>query len=330
MFIFVFVTLPAYDVVRGVWLTFGVAIVPALLKLFEKNEVDVPHEPGQSSSQELPSIRRKTILFKVFDTLAFLAQLSVLFLWLICDILHEEASFAKALLPVALALTSIGWWENYVSENTTFVVLGESIRSLKKDINRCRVILTTVSSFWSLIATLAYITVYFALRNQECVEVLYFQRAEAPGCFGANSTNVMTSAQIDVQMGENPFWIAIVQVLSAGLCYTFVKTACKIMLQHISFSLPLVLVTPVTFLILAGLCFQWHSVVDYFYDLSIMPSLLFWHCDASRGNSSFVDFTASYTSDYYMPIVVAWWLSLVWLTWHVWKPKMERLAKTEK
>ncbi|XP_052081155.1 chitin synthase chs-2-like [Mytilus californianus] len=123
---------------------------------------------------------------------------------------------------------------------------------------------------------------------------------------------------------NDPFWTAILQIFACLLCYTLSKTACKIMLQVASFSLPLMLVAPIMAGVFMSDCESWKSGGQ---TNSIMPEYLQWTCDL-HGIS--YDFLEKLISVYFLPVVIGWWLSFMWVTFHIWIPRVERLVQTER
>ncbi|XP_021365799.1 uncharacterized protein LOC110458439 [Mizuhopecten yessoensis] len=123
---------------------------------------------------------------------------------------------------------------------------------------------------------------------------------------------------------NDPFWISIVQVFSCLLCYTFAKSACKILLQVVSFALPLMLAAPIMLGLFMGNCesFKLNGSTG-----PLMPDYLYWTCDIHGISYDFLD---SLVSDYYLPVTLGWWLSFMWVTFHIWIPRVERLAQTER
>ena len=102
--IFVFQILPNMDTLRGLVLTLGVACVPALLKLIDREE-----EKGRS------------FFTYVGDLVALMIQVSLLLLWPIHFMTRDEWPTEVWALPLSLLLVSCGYWENYVNRYTVAI-----------------------------------------------------------------------------------------------------------------------------------------------------------------------------------------------------------------
>lgn len=305
--IFSFYVLPSIDSIRGLFLCFGVAFVPSLLKLFDSQ--------GESG--------RKFYIF-VADAIALGIQISVLTLWPALSFIRGEKTIESWGIFVSLILISLGWWENYVNKFTRLGKLGEKLKKLKRNIRRMRTKIYVVVSMWKIVLTLLLMTALMSTFNTSCLSVMFFRgNNNATDCphmvYPLYVPNVQGTSYFN-----DPFWVAILQVLSCLFCYTFSKTACKIMLQVVSFSLPLMLVAPIMAGVFMGNCESWKTGGNV---QNIMPDYLFWSCDL-HGIS--YDFLENLISDYLLPIVIAWWLSFMWVTFHIWIPRVERLVQTER
>ena len=303
MCLFAFYVLPSMDPIRGLCLTFGVGVIPAILKLFDRQR-----EKGRAFSVIL------------VDILAVLAQMTILLLWPVRNlIVHEDIELVWT-IPVSLLLISLGWWENYINKFTSMGTIGKRLREFKHKVRRMRTKIYILTSFWKIVLTLGLMTIMMTAGSTSCVKVLYFgedSAADCPHMVSPTGDNIASP-----ELHSDPFWVAAVQVISCLLCYQFSKTACKVMLQIVGFSLPLMLAAP----IMAGLfilnCETWTAKGN-----GLMPSYLYWTCDIHGISSGFLD---SLISDYLIPVSLAWWLSFMWVTFHIWLPRVERLVQTER
>lgn len=136
------------------------------------------------------------------------------------------------------------------------------------------------------------------------------------------------------------------QIISAWLCYVFGKFACRICIQRFSFAFGLILVVPVTLSLLIAAC------GIHFEDRcnganQWLPTYLFWTChripfmspsvgasvlssggvgsDASAGSTIINGFT-----NIHAIMWLVWLMSQAWITVHIWMPRCERLATTDK
>lgn len=303
MCLFAFYALPSMDPIRGLGLTFGVGIVPAMLKLFDQQS-----EKG-----------RKFYVIAA-DILAVVAQITILILWPIRNSIVQEDSELVWTIPVSLFLISLGWWENYINKFTKMGAVGIRLREFKHNVRRMMTKIYIVASFWKIILTLGLMTIMMSAGSSSCAKVLYFGAdfaLDCPHLVNPAGDNIDSEA-----LHRDPFWVAAVQVISCLLCYQFSKTACKIMLQVVAFSLPLMLAAPLTAGLFIVNCETWQMDGN-----SLMPQYLYWTCDIHGISQGFLD---SLISDYLIPVALAWWLSFMWVTFHIWLPRVERLVQTER
>ncbi|MFH4979574.1 hypothetical protein AB6A40_006283 [Gnathostoma spinigerum] len=118
------------------------------------------------------------------------------------------------------------------------------------------------------------------------------------------------------------FWVVVIQVFAVALCYHSSKFACKVMMQRSGFAFPIILSSPLTVAVLSSVCAQRSIHPCQLY--SLLTKELFWRCDANLQSwSAFVKSPQTW-------MWACWLLSQFWVTIHLWRPKHERLAKTEK
>uniref|UniRef100_A0A1I7XD52 chitin synthase n=1 Tax=Heterorhabditis bacteriophora TaxID=37862 RepID=A0A1I7XD52_HETBA len=117
-------------------------------------------------------------------------------------------------------------------------------------------------------------------------------------------------------------WIVLVQVAAVFVCYHSSKFACKVMMQRMGFALPMALSVPATVFVLSSSCT--FRTNDSCHMTNALTKELFWRCFSSY--NSFGDFILSPQTW----IWLCWLLSQCWITIHLWTPKHERLARSEK
>ncbi|VDP20092.1 unnamed protein product [Heligmosomoides polygyrus] len=142
---------------------------------------------------------------------------------------------------------------------------------------------------------------------------------ELPSAFNVYDTYV------ELNQFTSPYdalWIALVQVSAVFLCYHSSKFACKVMMQRLGFALPMALAVPTTVFVLSTTC-TFRST-DSCHMTSTLTKELFWKCFSSY--SSFTVFLSSPQTW----IWLSWFISQCWITVHLWTPKHERLARSEK
>lgn len=94
------------------------------------------------------------------------------------------------------------------------------------------------------------------------------------------------------------------------------------MMQRLGFALPIALSVPGTVLFLSSVCS--FRVIDSCHMTNFLTKELFWRC-----SGSYVSFRSfAFTPQTW--IWLTWLISQVWITIHLWTPKHERLARSEK
>ncbi|KAK7111424.1 hypothetical protein V1264_011059 [Littorina saxatilis] len=324
--LFAFQVLPSLDSLRGLVLSVGMAFIPALLKLFDKE-----------------SDKGRHCITYFIDILAIVVQLSALLAWTIRDIIFDEVTSETWSIPVSLFLISCGYWENYVNKYTTLGGLGTKLRELKKNTRRMRVKIYIGVSAWKIVLTLALMTAIISDLDFKCLEVLYFEGDNGvKGCPHLNDPYNVANVEAQEYFND-AFWVMLVQLAACLACYSFAKTACKVLLQVGSFALPLTLATPILLGAFISECETWNgansdinniissNATTYDPDAETglfgLPSYLYWTCDV---NGRAHNYLYTLLADYYLPAAVLWWLSFIWVTAHIWFPSVERLVQTER
>lgn len=305
--LFVYYVLPTMDPIRGLVLSFGVAFLPSVLKIFD----------GRSE-------RGRNVFVFIFDILAVMLQASVVVLWPVRDALaHEDTTQAWSIL-ISLPLISLGWWENYVNKFTHLGTLGDKMRDFKRNIRRMRTKIYLIVGLWKIFVTFGCMLALMSEFKSECASALLFQSDNKAGNCG-HFVDPLHAANIEgSSLLNDPFWICIIQVFSCLFCYTFAKSACKILLQVVSFALPLMLVSPIMLGLFIGNCESWKMTES---TGNLLPSYLYWTCDIHGVTYDLMEKLISY---YYLPLAIGWWLSFMWVTFHIWVPRVERLVQTER
>lgn len=130
------------------------------------------------------------------------------------------------------------------------------------------------------------------------------------------------------------------QILAAWLCYVFGKFACRICIQRFSFAFGLNLTIPVTLSLLIAACGLHFE--DRCNSNQWLPTYVFWTChkipfmsSMSIGNQNLgtPDVGASIVNSFtniHAFMWLVWLISQAWITVHIWMPRCERLATTDK
>lgn len=163
----------------------------------------------------------------------------------------------------------------------------------------------------------------------------------------SNSASMMAGIDDDpIYLTSQPnivLYTICIQIMSAWLCYVFGKFACRICIQRFSFAFALILTIPVTLSLLIAACGIHFE--DRCNSNQWLPTYLFWTChrlpfmsqaqqipnpvisssDIGPDPSIFNSFTNIHA---FMWLI--WLISQAWITVHIWMPRCERLATTDK
>lgn len=144
--------------------------------------------------------------------------------------------------------------------------------------------------------------------------------------FGKTLPDIIDSSQIGdfVQIDaahSTVITVLIIQILASYICYIFGKFACKILIQGFSYAFPVNLTIPITITMLIAAC-GIRNDDPCFYHGSI-PDYLFFE-------SPTVFNISDLSSKQLAWVWLLWLFSQAWISLHIWTPKCERLATTEK
>ncbi|KAG7188912.1 hypothetical protein KM043_008514 [Ampulex compressa] len=309
--------LPDIDVVKGAMLTNCVCFVPGLLGLLSRNK-------NKDES--------KRFVLVLIDIAALAAQATSFFLWPLLD----TSKPSLWIIPAALLLVSCGWWENYVSTQSP-IGLVRSLGRVKKEIRLTRYFAYMFVSVWKIIAFVISVIMILHLKGEN-VGHLFTMLSSAFGehqitvtSVGGTSVGTITPDQPNIQIFADreafpadfntPIYVLLLQIFGSYFAYVFGKFACKILIQGFSYAFPVNLTIPVTIsLLIAGCglrngdpCFFRGTIPDYLFYESPPPHFL-----------------NHFISKEYAWVWLLWLLSQTWITLHIWTPKCERLAATEK
>lgn len=312
-----FIVLPELDVVKGAMLTNCLCFIPACLGLMSRHQKE-----------------SKRWMKVMGDLIAIGGQATGFFIWPIVEV--GRGNTVTWTVPVAIFLTSAGWWENYVDRRSPLAPIKELGR-IKDRLKKTRYFVYSFVSFWKMILFFGSMLLFLHLRGNP-VGPLFSEFFNAWDKHPINVTRVLerdpynpipdledVSKLEEIRQipsnGSAPQYVLAIQVISAYLAYIFGKFACKICIQGFSFAFPVNLTIPVTISLLISAC-GLRTEDPCFWKNSI-PHYLYWECPAG-------DFLADFISNQHGWIWIVWLLSQTWITLHVWAPQCERLASTEK
>jgi len=303
----VFKVLPNVENVTGLFVMSSLCIVPGILKIIFSSR------RNQTEFQKMFTI--------LFDIVAVILQLTI---WIIFLVVKEfdsnisinisENKFFLINLVISTFLISLGAWENFTQVRYTSNKISFFIQSQISDLRKHNAKIYVVVNALKIVFT--FLFSYFLMNNNLKVEFKQF----------SNQMNLSASKQIFFDNKEDLFFTnssvyepMVIHVFSTAICFYTGRIACKLLMQKFGFSLPLTLTTPVTLgiMFLLSLSNQFQVKFDiydgvlgkYFYlDGLAIPSSLF---------TVFIGFSV-------------FWLSQLWITSHIWSPKLERMAKNER
>ncbi|XP_059060463.1 chitin synthase chs-2 isoform X1 [Achroia grisella] len=314
MAILFFKILPEMDVVKGAMLTNCLCIVPAILGLLSRNSRD-----------------SKRFVKVIVDIAAIVAQVTGFIVWPL-----SENKPVLWLIPVASLCISLGWWENYVTRQSPIGII-KSLGRLKDDLNLSRYFIYRFMSVWKIMLFLVCILFTIWLDGDE--PAMFFQLFNT----GFGPHNIVVE-EVQVQLGgtvipdlanvtltgdsveiaathKSAFYVLLIQVFAAYFCYIFGKFACKILIQGFSYAFPINLVIPLVVNFLIAACGIRNGDNCFFH--GTVPDYLFFESPPVFTLSDFISRQMAW-------IWLLWLLSQTWITIHIWTPKAERLASTEK
>ncbi|XP_050718358.1 chitin synthase chs-2-like isoform X3 [Eriocheir sinensis] len=315
--ILIYLVLPDLDVIKGAMLTNCVAFMPGLFGLLSRTR------------------KESHVALKVMmDLLALACQLTGFVVWPIVEYGKNPDSWRIWLIPPAIFLTSFGWWENYVDKNSKFSTI-KYFGRIKDRLWKTRYFCYMFVSLWKVLVFFTVMVLSMGTRLDNFTAVFDLStafdthainvtevRERLPGLLVPDSSTVapLELTHIIKSQKGTPIYVFLIQVFTAWLCYIFGKFACKICIQGFSFAFPINLTIPVSLSLLITAC---GLRFDHACSFEVIPSYLFWECKNG-------DILNDFLNNDYAWVWLFWLLSQTWITLHIWTPKCERLASTEK
>ncbi|XP_038118969.1 chitin synthase chs-2 [Culex quinquefasciatus] len=306
----VFIVFPNLDAVKAAMLTNCVCLVPGILGLLSR------------------SVNESKLPFKyTIDVLAISAQITGFVVW---PLLSNQLELW--FIPVSVFLVSCHWWENYLSLKSYFRPFA-TLANIKEKL--------TESRYYTYLFMAPYKIVFFlsAAIFVSGQSVTNFFAMFATG-WGNHTIVVremeailsekfpdLTSITSDLEVlhifptPNAVLWVALVHVLCSHLCYIFSKFSCKIHIQSFSMAFPINLTVPVTVTLLLVFCGLREADVCVFN--GFLPDYLFFRMPP-------IYYLFDYVVNEFSWLWLLWLLSQTWITRHLWMPKSDRNASTEK
>ncbi|XP_065090221.1 chitin synthase chs-2-like [Ochlerotatus camptorhynchus] len=305
-----FLIFPNLDAVKAVMLTNCICLVPGVLGLLSRS----------SSESKLP--------FKyTIDVLAISAQVTGFVVW---PMLNN--TFELWFIPVALFLVSCHWWENYLSLKSYFRPFA-ALATIREKLTESRYF---TYLFISPFKILLFMGAGVYLSGQTVSD---FFTMFSPG-WGNHTIVVremeailnekfpdLSSITSDLEVLEifpdknAVLWITVMHVICSYFCYIFSKFSCKIHIQSFSMAFPVNLTVPVTVTLLLVFCGLREADVCAYN--GILPDYLFFRMPP-------IYYLFDYVINEFSWLWLLWLLSQTWITRHLWMPKSDRNASTEK
>lgn len=278
-----------------------------------------------------PQGEKKKSIKYIMDVLTLGFQMTAFIAWPLSDLNTVILWFT----PFALILTSFQWWENYLSDKCPFI--GKFVATLKQDLYDCRYrIYLIVSPIKMLLFGLLGATItgvkFFEFFNkfeagwgnhtihiEEEVPIFQDRAKNTPDL--TDLTNQLDSDVI-VSTPDAIYYVFITHIAASYFCYTFSKWACKIQIQPFSFAFPINLTVPFTVTFLIILCGVREFDTCAYH--GFLPDYLFFIMPRER--YSFIQYVWQEGSWVWL----LWLFSQTWITRHIWVPKSEKNASTEK
>ncbi|XP_066260725.1 chitin synthase chs-2 isoform X1 [Euwallacea similis] len=309
-----FYVLPDIDVVKGAMLTNCLCFVPGVLGLLSRN--------NKESSRFIKVI---------MDLIAISAQATGFIVW---PIIENRADLW--IIPVTILLISMGWWENYISKHSPLPFI-KRLGKLRESFDKTRYFNYMFISIWKILVF--FLTILFVLLIREGEVAFFF--TEFSESFNVHPITVLEIKPVlggtvlpdiseiiptgdDTVISSNdwsPIYVLMISILASYLAYIFGKFACKIMIQGFSYAFPVNLTIPVAVSLLITACGLRNGDPCFFHET--IPDYLFYEIPAATFLNDFISHQHAW-------IWLLWLLSQTWVTLHIWTPKCERLARTEK
>jgi len=317
-----FVVFPELDVIKGIMLTNCLAFLPGLFGMLSRGKNE----------------QRRCLKYFI-DLLALVGQATGFVFWPLVEA-RRGGTTAAWTVPIAIFLTSAGWWENYVDRKSPLAPIKELGR-VKDRMKKTRYFTYSFISIWKIILFLCSMFVFLHLSGTSFtatfggIQTFFFSHrinvteTNARAISAAAAFPDLPGAQLLPEIitiaseSSSVLWVLLIHVLSGYLSYVFSKFACKICIQSFSFAFPVIMAVPTIVTLIIPACGLRTTDPCYFQDAGI-PDYLFFDCPNNA------DWLHDFLSNEYGWIWMVWLLSQAWIVHHIWIPHCERLAPTEK
>lgn len=265
----------------------------------------------------------------IIDLVAITAQITGFVVW---PLLENRPILW--MIPIAAVMTSCAWWENYVCVHSSIGFVRAMGRA-KEELRTTRYFNCIFFSLWKIILFFCSLVIILWFQGDYPMNLFnLFGDAFGPHKIIVEEVSVGLSASlpdvIQTQIGDTVemdadyytvVYVLLIQIGAAYLCYIFAKFACKILIQGFSYAFPVNLTIPVSISLLIAVCGIRNGDPCFFH--GTIPDYLFFESPLVFRLSDLAAREMAWAW-------LLWLLSQTWITLHIWTPKCERLATTEK
>ncbi|KAH3703114.1 hypothetical protein DPMN_078143 [Dreissena polymorpha] len=307
----VFIILPDMDIVRGILLLNGVAVLPSILYPVTASEPSTSKGGCQGCFG-----RRGFFSLSVFAAIVQLAfiPLVILFDNFVAGSRIDSQLHTIVIFVVAMIFVSFSWWENFSDDqfcgktNDNSIIKTEFLK-LKFNLQESRPVINFFTSLWKISITclLTWVTKMF--------KPFSFTNDNPDAKF--HRIDNVTLADVFRKLAAMPLKdnaAILTLTLATFVGYYIAYTACKLKMQKFSFSIPLIISTPMAVIIASLDCRPtFNLLIPFTNELQNV-------CE----KHDFKEWVGVYIAGV---LVLA---SLYWLCKHIFFPNIERLARTER
>ena len=219
-------------------------------------------------------------------------------------VLPEEASHMWK--PLFIYLISMVYWENFITHGAGIPALTNWFHNLHKELIPTRAVTYFIVGIYKCLLTFILILIYYGAFYD--LGVLF----DTDNLY-ENKCGVLESEVRDNYFQSDWLEVSAVSVSVAVAGFFVSDLVIKADMQRSSFTLPLYLVTPLSFLLMLWPC----------EDCNFTDTLYYWNCQ-----SGYVD-VADALIENLTWIGMLGTLSTMWIVRHLWFPESKRLARTD-
>ncbi|KAH3754146.1 chitin synthase chs-2-like [Dreissena polymorpha] len=244
--IFLFGLLPNLDPISGFAFCMSAALIPAILNL-----VYPENSQNKSENSKCKHMRRVVSLVAMISSVLSISFWAV-YVHRMEGAWQKDSTGLLILFIFAPIFVSITWWENFVpkgDKNATGLI------GIKGQLHNCKIKVYLIVYAWKTAVTIAMVTVIYSVNcadGTSCIETLYNVRLNATLLSETFGKTLLVEKVVHEECSPYlPFSVAIVNIVSSFACYKCCVVANKIRTQILSYSVPIVLATPITVAIMA-------------------------------------------------------------------------------